>query len=66
MYSVEPAEADTTAYATFFDPVAGIVEDPATGTEAGPLASLLNQYAVTGDAVMIAQGDPYGGRRGWR
>jgi len=60
VYSVDPAGADTTAYARFFNPVAGIVEDPATGTAAGPLACLLNRHGVAGDVVVIAQGHRFG------
>ncbi|WP_127502855.1 PhzF family phenazine biosynthesis protein [Actinoplanes solisilvae] len=56
VYSLNPIEAGDTAYARFFNPVAGITEDPATGTAAGPLASLLHKHGVAGDTVAIMQG----------
>jgi trans-2,3-dihydro-3-hydroxyanthranilate isomerase len=56
VYSLDPIEAGTTAYARFFNPVAGITEDPATGTAAGPLACLLNKHGLAGDTVAITQG----------
>jgi trans-2,3-dihydro-3-hydroxyanthranilate isomerase len=43
--------------ARFFNPVAGIPEDPATGSAAGALACYLNRYGVLkGDHLHIAQG----------
>jgi trans-2,3-dihydro-3-hydroxyanthranilate isomerase len=50
----------TTAYARFFNPVAGIVEDPATGTAAGPLACLLHRRGLATDRVVIVQGQHLG------
>lgn len=39
LYAAEP---DSVAYARFFNPTAGLLEDAATGSAAGPLAWLLN------------------------
>jgi PhzF family phenazine biosynthesis protein len=42
VYSLDPVDtADAVAYTRFFNPTVGIVEDPATGTTAGPLVALL-------------------------
>jgi trans-2,3-dihydro-3-hydroxyanthranilate isomerase len=60
LYALDPAEPDAVAHARFFNPVAGIVEDPATGTAAGPLACLLRRYRLAGDRVVIAQGHHLG------
>jgi trans-2,3-dihydro-3-hydroxyanthranilate isomerase len=60
LYALDPADPDATAHARFFNPVAGIVEDPATGTAAGPLACLLRRYGLAGDHVVIAQGHVFG------
>jgi trans-2,3-dihydro-3-hydroxyanthranilate isomerase len=47
----------TAATARFVNPVAGIPEDPATGSAAGPLAYYLRYYgAVDDEHVRIAQG----------
>jgi trans-2,3-dihydro-3-hydroxyanthranilate isomerase len=60
LYALNPAEPDATAHARFFNPVAGIVEDPATGTAAGPLACLLHRHGLAGDRAVIAQGHHLG------
>jgi len=60
VYALDPVEPDATAHARFFNPVAGIVEDPATGTAAGPLACLLHRYGLAGDRAIIAQGHHLG------
>jgi trans-2,3-dihydro-3-hydroxyanthranilate isomerase len=60
LYALDPVEPGATAHARFFNPVAGIVEDPATGTAAGPLACLLHQHGLAGDHVIIAQGHHVG------
>jgi trans-2,3-dihydro-3-hydroxyanthranilate isomerase len=60
VYSLDPVEQGATAYARFFNPVAGIVEDPATGTAAGPLACLLRRHGVAGETVVITQGHRIG------
>jgi trans-2,3-dihydro-3-hydroxyanthranilate isomerase len=60
LYALDPAEPAADAHARFFNPVAGIVEDPATGTAAGALASLLARYGRAGDRVTIVQGHVMG------
>jgi trans-2,3-dihydro-3-hydroxyanthranilate isomerase len=60
VYSLDPVEPGATAYARFFNPVAGIVEDPATGTAAGPLACLLHSHGVAGETVVVTQGHRVG------
>lgn len=57
VYCLDP---DGTAYTRFFNPVAGIVEDPATGTAAGPLACLLRREGVVTDHAVILQGHHLG------
>lgn len=54
--SADGVQAD--ASARFFNPTMGIVEDPATGTAAGPLAALLVEHGRVADAgaVVIDQG----------
>ena len=49
---------DSAAYARFFNPTVGIVEDPATGSAAGPLASQLVTRGVVADekTMIIEQG----------
>jgi trans-2,3-dihydro-3-hydroxyanthranilate isomerase len=43
--------------ARFFNPVAGIPEDPATGSAAGPLAAfLIANHVVDGETVVVEQG----------
>jgi PhzF family phenazine biosynthesis protein len=46
VFSLDPLQPGTTAYARFFNPTVGISEDPATGTAAGPLAAHLVARAV--------------------
>ncbi|MFC8796541.1 PhzF family phenazine biosynthesis protein [Promicromonospora sp. NPDC057138] len=50
--------ADVGAYARFFNPTVGIVEDPATGTAAGPLAAVLVRDGLVRDParIVIEQG----------
>jgi trans-2,3-dihydro-3-hydroxyanthranilate isomerase len=58
VFSLDPTAKEAVAYARFFNPVAGIREDPATGTAAGPLASHLvaNGVIEDGTVVVIQQG----------
>jgi trans-2,3-dihydro-3-hydroxyanthranilate isomerase len=58
IFSLDPTAAGAAAYARFFNPVAGIREDPATGTAAGPLASHLVAHRLVrdGSTVLIQQG----------
>ncbi|GIH15999.1 PhzF family phenazine biosynthesis protein [Rugosimonospora africana] len=53
---------DVAAYARFFNPTVGIVEDPATGTAAGPLAAALVEWArvPAGRPVYLEQGRALG------
>lgn len=58
IFSLDPTADGATAYSRFFNPVAGIREDPATGTAAGPLASHLvaNGLLEEGAPALIQQG----------
>jgi trans-2,3-dihydro-3-hydroxyanthranilate isomerase len=58
LYSLDPVNSASAAYARFFNPTVGITEDPATGTAAGPLASHLVAHGVVSDGstVLIEQG----------
>jgi trans-2,3-dihydro-3-hydroxyanthranilate isomerase len=64
VYTTAPGEvADGAhAYARFFNPTMGIVEDPGTGTAAGPLAATLvrDGDVPAGEPVLIRQGDATG------
>jgi PhzF family phenazine biosynthesis protein len=58
LFSAEPGQDGAHAYARFFNPTVGIVEDPATGTAAGPLAALLvrDGRAPADGVVQVLQG----------
>ncbi|SHN38508.1 PhzF family phenazine biosynthesis protein [Cryptosporangium aurantiacum] len=58
VYSRDPIDAESVAYARFFNPTVGITEDPATGTAAGPLvAALVAAGSVAeGAAAVVEQG----------
>jgi PhzF family phenazine biosynthesis protein len=62
VFSLDPVEPSSTAYARFFNPTMGISEDPATGTAAGPLACHLvaNGVVEAGSAVAVEQGHALG------
>ncbi|MFC4011102.1 PhzF family phenazine biosynthesis protein [Nonomuraea purpurea] len=61
VYTSAPGEPKADAYSRFFNPTVGIVEDPATGTAAGPLAALLARtQRVDGGLVVIEQGHRLG------
>ncbi|TDD11727.1 PhzF family phenazine biosynthesis protein [Nonomuraea deserti] len=61
VYTTAPGEPKADAYSRFFNPTVGIVEDPATGTAAGPLAALLTRTRqVDGGQVVIEQGHELG------
>jgi trans-2,3-dihydro-3-hydroxyanthranilate isomerase len=63
LYSRDPVDtAGAVAYARFFNPTAGIAEDPATGTAAGPLAArLVAEGWIPGEStVIIEQGHALG------
>lgn len=56
LYALNPAEPEADAHTRFVNPVAGIIEDPATGTAAGPLACLLHRYGHVSEHVTVMQG----------
>ena len=57
LFALAPGASSHLAATRFFNPVAGIVEDPATGSAAGPLACYLIRYGVArGDRLRFAQG----------
>jgi trans-2,3-dihydro-3-hydroxyanthranilate isomerase len=58
LFSLDPVDPTAAAHTRFFNPTEGIVEDPATGTAAGPLACYLAKYGRIGSSatVMIEQG----------
>lgn len=62
LYSLDTVEGDSAAYARFFNPTMGIVEDPATGTAAGPLvAKLVAEGRVApGAPAVVDQGHELG------
>ena len=63
LYSLDPVDtADAIAYTRFFNPTVGIVEDPATGTAAGPLVALLVALGDVPDGVTatVEQGHALG------
>ena len=45
-FTTEPVEADVLAYSRMFAPSAGVVEDPATGSAAGPLGCYLVRHGL--------------------
>lgn len=58
LFCLDPEDPGATAHARFFNPTAGIWEDPATGSAAGPLACYLTQQGVTtpGANIIVEQG----------
>jgi PhzF family phenazine biosynthesis protein len=58
LFSLDPVNTTSTAYTRFFNPTEGIIEDPATGTAAGPLACYLAKYGkiAPNTTIMIEQG----------
>ena len=58
LFSLDTVDPLATAYTRFFNPTEGIVEDPATGTAAGPLACYLAKYGRigSGGTITIEQG----------
>ena len=45
-FAVEPGEDDVFAYSRMFAPAAGVIEDPATGGAAGPLACYMVRHRL--------------------
>ncbi|MGY5135317.1 PhzF family phenazine biosynthesis protein [Streptomyces nigrescens] len=60
LYALDPAEPGADVHARFVNPVAGITEDPATGSAAGPLACLLGRHGRAGNEVTLVQGHTLG------
>ena len=60
VFSLDPRQPSATAYARFFNPTAGIWEDPATGTAAGPLAAHLVAHGLAPCEQLIEQGTAMG------
>jgi trans-2,3-dihydro-3-hydroxyanthranilate isomerase len=57
LFSRDTVADDAAAHTRFFNPTVGIVEDPATGTAAGPLAcQLLANGLASGDVIVVEQG----------
>ncbi|GHO89912.1 PhzF family phenazine biosynthesis protein [Dictyobacter formicarum] len=57
LFSLDTVDPVAAAHTRFFNPTEGIVEDPATGTAAGPLACYLAKYGrISSSVVMIEQG----------
>ncbi len=59
LFSLDPVDLAAVAHTRFFNPTVGIVEDPATGSAAGPLACYLAKYGrIAPEAtVTIEQGN---------
>jgi trans-2,3-dihydro-3-hydroxyanthranilate isomerase len=62
VYATRGTPQGVHAVARFFNPTVGIIEDPATGTAAGPLAALLTRAGQVppGQPVIIEQGRAMG------
>ncbi len=61
VFSLDPLQRGSTAYARFFNPTVGISEDPATGTAAGPLAAHLVAHGLAQPGVIkVEQGTALG------
>ncbi len=62
VYAVDAEPRPTAAYARFFNPTVGIVEDPATGTAAGPLVARIVRAGHVDDGVpaFVEQGTAVG------
>jgi trans-2,3-dihydro-3-hydroxyanthranilate isomerase len=45
-FSAEPVDRDVVAYSRMFAPSAGVIEDPATGSAAGPLGCYLVRHGI--------------------
>ena len=58
LFSLDPVDPAAVASTRFFNPTVGIVEDPATGSAAGPLACYLAKYGYIAleATVLIEQG----------
>ncbi len=61
VFSAETVHEDSSVHARMFAPAAGVLEDPATGSAAGPLAAYVEKYNILGRKeigvpVVIEQG----------
>ncbi|MFX1561406.1 MAG: PhzF family phenazine biosynthesis protein, partial [Promethearchaeota archaeon] len=61
IYSTETIHSDSHVHARMFAPEVGVVEDPATGSAAGPLGAYLEKHKILGnhqfgDIINIEQG----------
>ena len=45
-FTTEPVDADVTVYSRMFAPSAGVIEDPATGSAAGPLGCYMVKHGL--------------------
>ena len=66
IFCLDPIDPAATAHARFFNPSAGIWEDPATGSAAGPLACYLVARGLVedGTTIVVEQGHTMG-RPSW-
>jgi trans-2,3-dihydro-3-hydroxyanthranilate isomerase len=56
LFSLDTVDPLAAAHTRFFNPTEGIVEDPATGTAAGPLACYLAKYGhIASEATVIIE-----------
>jgi len=62
LFCLDPLDPDAPAQARFFGPNVGIVEDPATGSAAGPLAAYLVAHDLASERrpVIVEQGSAMG------
>ncbi len=63
-FTTEPIDPKVTVYSRMFAPSAGVVEDPATGSAAGPLGSYLVKHGLVHRNQMQRHGQPAGRRDG--
>ncbi|MFX1369940.1 MAG: PhzF family phenazine biosynthesis protein, partial [Promethearchaeota archaeon] len=61
IFSTETVHTDSSVHARMFAPGAGVLEDPATGSAAGPLGAYIERHGVipghsSGDFIVIEQG----------
>ena len=61
IFTTETSHSDSHVHARMFAPEFGVVEDPATGSAAGPLGAYLEKYKILnnhqiGDSINIEQG----------
>ena len=61
VFSPETEHEDSHVHARMFAPGVGVLEDPATGSAAGPLGAYIEEYSILsghskGSAIMIEQG----------